>query len=301
MPEIGRLLTAMCTPFTDDGRVDLDAAQSLARLLVADGSDGVVVAGTTGESPTLTDDEKIELLRATKEAIPGNSVVVGTGGNDTRHSLELSERAVRAGADALLAVVPYYNKPTQEGMYQHFRALAGAGPVIMYNIQSRTGANMTAETTLRCAQESGLIGVKEASGNIDQMGFVCAGAPAGFRVWSGDDGFTLPLLAVGGYGVICVTSHLTGRAVKAMIEAYLEGRNELATKIHHRLLPVISALMTTASNPIPVKTALNRLGFAAGPFRLPLTPMDDATTARVMRVVEGAGDLVTFKPRVEVA
>jgi 4-hydroxy-tetrahydrodipicolinate synthase len=301
MGEIGRLLTAMCTPFSDDGRVDFDAAQRLASLLVADGSDGVVVAGTTGESPTLTDDEKIDLLRATKEAVPGSSVVVGTGGNDTRHSLGLSERAIREGADALLAVVPYYNKPTQEGMYQHFKTLAGAGPLIMYNIQSRTGANMTAETTLRCAREPGVIGVKEASGNIDQMGFVCAGAPAGFRVWSGDDGFTLPLLAVGGYGVICVTSHLAGTAVKTMIDAYLEGRNDVATGIHHRLLPVITTLMTAASNPIPVKTALNRLGFPAGPFRLPLTPMDDAASARVMKVVEDAGDLVTFKPRVEVA
>ena len=301
MADIGRLLTAMCTPFTDEGRVDFDAAQELARLLVADGSDGVVVAGTTGESPTLSDDEKIDLLRAVKEAIPDASVVAGTGGNDTRHSVELSERAARAGADALLAVVPYYNKPTQEGMYQHFKALAAVGPLIMYNIQSRTGANMTAETTLRCAQEPGVIGVKEASGNIDQMGFVCGGAPRGFWVWSGDDGFTLPLLAVGGYGVICVTSHLAGMAVKTMIESHMEGRNEAAAQLHQRLLPLISTLMTAASNPIPVKTALNRLGFRAGPLRLPLTQMDEATTARMMRAVEAAGDLVTFKPRVEVA
>ena len=301
MADIGRLLTAMCTPFRDDGRVDYGGAQQLARLLVADGSDGVVLAGTTGESPTLSDDHKIELLGAIKEAIPGAAVVVGSGTNDTRHSLEVSERAMRAGADALLAVVPYYNRPTQEGMYQHFRALAEAGPVIMYNIQGRTGVNMTADTTLRCAQVPGVIGVKEASGNIDQMGFVCAGAPASFRVWSGDDAFTLPLLAVGGYGVICVTSHVAGRAMKTMIEAYLEGRNDVARDLHQRLLPVISTLMTAASNPIPVKTALNRLGFPAGPFRLPLTPMDDATTARVMNVIDAAGDLITFQPRVEVA
>jgi 4-hydroxy-tetrahydrodipicolinate synthase len=291
----------MCTPFTEDGRVDYDAAQRLARLLVADGSDGVIVAGTTGESPTLSDDEKIELLRAVKQAVLGSSVTAGTGSNDTRHSLELSERAMGAGADALLAVVPYYNKPTQEGMYQHFKALATVGPLVMYNIVGRTGVNMTAETTLRCAREPGVIGVKEASGNIDQMGFICAGAPDGFRVWAGDDAMTLPLLAVGGYGVICVVSHLAGSAVKAMIGAYLEGRNDLARDLHHRLLPVISTLMTAASNPIPVKTALNRLGFPAGPFRLPLTPMDDATTASVMKVVEAAGDLVTFRPRVEVA
>jgi 4-hydroxy-tetrahydrodipicolinate synthase len=301
MAEIGRLLTAMCTPFTEDGRVDYAAAQRLARLLVADGSDGMVVAGTTGESPTLSDDEKIDLLRAVKEAIPGHSVVAGTGGNDTRHSLELSERAAHAGADALLVVVPYYNKPTQEGMYQHFRAVAGVGPVIMYNIQSRTGTNMTAQTTLRCAAEPGVIGVKEASGNIEQMGLICAGAPDGFRVWSGDDGFTLPLLAVGGYGVIAVTSHLAGTAFKAMIESYLEGRTEAASRVHQRLLPLIGTLMTAASNPIPIKTALNRLGFPAGPLRLPLTPMDDAAAEKVMAAVRAAGDLVTFQPRVEVA
>src|SRR5918912_484419 len=184
MAEIGRLLTAMLTPFTEDGAVDYGAAQELARRLCADGSDGGVVAGTTGESPTLSDDEKVELVRRVKEAIPHANVVAGTGGNDTRHSIELSERAMEAGADALLCVVPYYNKPPQEGMYQHFRELARVGPVIMYNIQGRTGVNMTAATTLRAAGERNVIGVKEASGDIDQMGLVCAGAPAGFRVWS---------------------------------------------------------------------------------------------------------------------
>lgn len=299
--EIGRLLTAMVTPFHPDGEVDYEAAQRLARLLVEDGSDGVVVAGTTGESPTLSDQEKLELVHAVRAAIPGRSVVCGTGSNDTRHSVELSERAMAAGADALLCVVPYYNKPTQEGIYRHFRALAQVGPLIMYNIQSRTGVNMTAETTLRCAQEPGVIGVKEASGNLEQMGLVCAGAPAGFRVWSGDDGLTLPLLAVGGYGVICVVSHLAGRAVKSMIEAYLEGRVEVARQLHQRLLPLMSTLMTAASNPIPVKTALNELGFSAGPFRLPLAPMEDAARARVMKAIETAGDLVSFRPGVEVS
>lgn len=301
MAEIGRLLTAMVTPFTDSGAVDYEAAQRLAQMLVEDGSDGVVVAGTTGESPTLSDEEKLGLLRAVKAAIPARSVVAGTGGNDTRHSVQLSEKAIAAGADALLCVVPYYNKPTQEGMFQHFRALAKAGPVIMYNIQGRTGVNMTAETTLRCAQEAGVIGVKEASGNIEQMSLVCAGAPEGFRVWSGDDGFTLPLLAVGGHGVICVVSHLAGSAMRAMIEAYQEGRVESARDIHLGLLPLVQTLMTAASNPIPVKTAVNRLGFPAGPFRLPLAPMDEAATAKVMAAVAAAGDRVTFRPGVHVA
>jgi len=295
MAEIGRLLTAMVTPFREDGSVNHDAAQRLARQLCDDGSDGVVVAGTTGESPTLSDDEKIELVRVIREALPDRSVVAGTGTYDTHHSLRLSERAMRAGADALLCVVPYYSKPPQDGMHQHFRELAGVGPVIMYNIQARTGVNMTAATTLRCAAEPGIVGVKEASGSIDQMGFVCAGAPAGFRVWSGDDSFTLPLLAVGGYGVICVVSHLAGRSMRAMIDAFGAGRNDEARRIHLGLLPVINALMTTAANPVPVKSVLNALGFPAGPFRLPLVPLPDADLNRVLAAVRSAGDLITFR------
>src|SRR5882762_9288986 len=220
--ELGRLLTAMLTPFKAEGAVDYQGAEKLAALLVADGSDGVIVSGTTGESPTLSDDEKIELLKAIKKAIPGKTVIAGTGSNDTHHSVKLSERAMNAGADALLAVVPYYNKPPQEGMYQHFKAISEVGPTIMYNIQGRTAINMTAATTLRCAELPGIIGVKEASGDMDQIGFVCAGKPDRFRVWSGDDSWTLPVLAVGGYGVICVVSHIAGRSVKRLIEAYVK-------------------------------------------------------------------------------
>jgi len=294
MAEIGRLLTAMVTPFDEDGSVSYETAQRLARQLCDDGSDGVIIAGTTGESPTLSDDEKVELVRQVREAIPDKNVVAGTGTYDTHHSVRLSARAIAAGADALLCVVPYYNKPPQEGMYQHFREIAKAGPVIMYNIQARTGVNMTAATTLRCAELPGVIGVKEASGDIDQMGFVCSGSPPGFKVWSGDDSFTLPLLAVGGYGVICVVSHIAGSSMKAMIEAHLAGRNEEARRIHLGLLPVIKALMTTASNPVPVKSVLNALGFPAGPFRLPLVPLPQADLDRVLGVVRGAGDLITF-------
>src|ERR1700736_1649339 len=241
--EIGRLLTAMLTPFNADGSVDYEGAEKLAAMLVGDGSDGVVVSGTTGESPALSDDEKIELLKVIKKAIPHKSVVVGTGSNDTHHSVKLSGRAMQAGADALLAVVPYYNKPPQEGMYQHFKAISEVGPTIMYNIQGRTAVNMTAATTLRCAQLPGIIGVKEASGDLDQIGLVCAGKPAGFKVWSGDDSWTLPVLAVGGYGVICVVSHLAGRSMKKMIEAYARADNDAARKIHQGLLAVIKKLV----------------------------------------------------------
>src|SRR6266853_2133245 len=236
--EVGRLLTAMITPFKADGSVDYQAAEKLVAMLIADGSDGVVVSGTTGESPSLSDDEKIELLKVVRKAIPGKSVVAGTGSNDTHHSVKLSERAMKAGADALLAVVPYYNKPPQEGMYQHFKAVSEVGPTIMYNIQGRTAINMSAATTLRCAELPGILGVKEASGDLDQMGLVCAGKPGGFNVWSGDDSWTLPLLAVGGDGVICVVSHIAGRSMKKMIEAHDRADNQTAMKIHQGLLPV---------------------------------------------------------------
>jgi 4-hydroxy-tetrahydrodipicolinate synthase len=299
--EIGRLLTAMLTPFKADGSVDYEGAEKLAAMLVADGSDGVVVSGTTGESPALNDDEKIELLKAVKKAIPGKNVVAGTGSNDTHHSVKLSERAMKAGADALLAVVPYYNKPPQEGMYLHFKAISEVGPTIMYNIQGRTAINMTAATTLRCAQLPGIIGVKEASGDLDQIGLVCAGKPAGFRVWSGDDSWTLPLLAVGGYGVICVVSHIAGRSMRRMMDAYAKGENEAAQKIHAGLLPVIRALMTTAANPVPIKTVVNAMGFPAGPFRLPLVPLTSEQLDSVMQTVKDAGNLITFKAGVKVA
>jgi len=299
--DIGRLLTAMVTPFKEDGSVNYEAAERLATILVADGSDGVVVSGTTGESPALSDDEKIELVKAIKKAIPGKAVVAGTGSNATHHSVKLSERAMKAGADALLAVVPYYNKPPQEGMYQHFKAISEVGPTIMYNIQGRTAINMTAATTLRCAELPGIIGTKEASGDLDQMGLVCAGKPERFRVWSGDDSWTLPLLSVGGYGVICVVSHLAGRSMKRLIEAYLKGDNETARSIHAGLLPLIKTLMTTAANPVPIKSVLNQMGFPAGPFRLPLVPLAKDQIESVMQTVREAGDLITFKAGVKVA
>jgi 4-hydroxy-tetrahydrodipicolinate synthase len=299
--EVGRLLTAMITPFKADGTVDYDAAEKLVTMLVADGSDGVVVSGTTGETPSLTDDEKIELLKVVRKAIPGKSVVAGTGSNDTHHSVKLSERAIKAGADALLAVVPYYNKPPQEGMYQHFKAISEVGPTIMYNIQGRTGINMSAATTLRCAELPGILGVKEASGDLDQIGLVCAGKPANFKVWSGDDSWTLAVMGTGGYGVICVVSHIAGRSMKRLIEAYNKADNETARKIHLGLLPVIKTLMTTAANPVPIKSVLNAMGFPAGPFRLPLVPLTDEQLHSVMKTVREAGDLITFKAGVKVA
>ena len=299
--EVGRLLTAMITPLKADGSVDYQAAEKLVAALVADGSDGVVVSGTTGESPSLSDDEKIELLKVVRKAIPGKSVVAGTGSNDTHHSVKLSERAMKAGADALLAVVPYYNKPPQEGMYQHFKAISEVGPTIMYNIQGRTAVNMTVATTLRCAELPGILGVKEASGDLDQIGLVCAGKPERFKVWSGDDSWTLAVLGTGGYGVICVVSHIAGRSMRKLIAAFEEKDNEEARRIHLGLLPVIKTLMTTAANPVPIKSVLNAMGFPAGPFRLPLVPLTDDQLKSVMQTIREAGAHITFKAGVKVA
>jgi len=288
MAEIGRLLTAMVTPFDDRGEVDYAQARRLAQALLDSGSDGVVVSGTTGEAPTLTHEEKLRLFAEVKDAVDGRGVVIaGTGTYATAESIELSKEAAQRGVDGLLLTVPYYNRPTQEGLYRHFEAIARSTslPCIMYNIPGRTGTNMTAETTLRLSRVPNIVGVKEASGNLDQIARIVDGAPEGFRVWSGNDGDTLLILAVGGYGVICVLSHLTGLQMKQLIESYLAGRVEEAAKIHRRLLTLNNALMTLASNPIPIKYALNQIGFRAGAPRLPLLEPDEATGEKIMAEV----------------
>lgn len=286
--EIGRLLSAMVTPFDDEGRVDYGQAQRLALALLDSGSDGVVVAGTTGEAPTLTREEKLKLFAEVKRAVDVRGVVIaGSGTYNTAESIELSQEAERAGVDGLLLTVPYYNKPTQEGLFRHFEAIARSTrlPCILYNIPSRTGVNMTAETTLRLSRIPNIVGVKEASGDLVQIARIIADAREGFRVWSGDDQMTLPILAVGGYGVICVVSHLAGTQMRDMIEAYLAGRVQEAARIHRRLLPLMTTLMTAASNPIPVKHALNGIGFRVGVPRLPLVEPDEATAERIMAAV----------------
>jgi 4-hydroxy-tetrahydrodipicolinate synthase len=286
--EFGRLLTAMVTPFDSAGKVNYGQAQRLAVALLDSGSDGVVVAGTTGEAPTLGRDEKVELFRAVKEAVgPRGAVLAGTGTYNTAESIELSREAEAVGVDGLLLTVPYYSKPPQEGLFRHFEAIAACThlPCVLYNIPGRTSVNMTAETTVRLAGLPNIVGVKEASGNLDAVAAIVGGAGSEFRVWSGDDQLTLPVLAAGGYGVICVTSHLAGRQIKAMIEAYIAGRVEEAGRLHRGLLPLMTALMTVSTNPIPVKHALNKLGFDAGGLRLPLWDLDEAASARLMAEV----------------
>jgi len=288
--DIGRLLTAMVTPFDGEGRVDHEQARSLARALLDSGSDGLVVAGTTGEAPTLSHDEKLKLFAVVREAVGDRgAVLAGTSTNNTAASVELSREAEGTGVDGLLLTAPYYNKPTQEGLYRHFEAIAGATrlPCVLYNIPSRTGVNMTAETTVRLSRVPNIAGVKEASGDLVQIARIVEDAGEGFRVWSGDDAMTLPILAVGGYGVIAVVAHLVGGQMRRMIDDYLAGRTAEAAAVHRRLLPLMQILMTAASNPAPVKYALNQIGFRVGATRLPLVEPDEAAaesiTAEVRR------------------
>ena len=284
----GRLITAMVTPFDAAGEVDYKQAQRLARALLASGSDGVVVCGTTGEAPTLSHDEKLGLFRAVKEAVGQDGhVLAGTSTYNTRESVEMSREAQRAGVDGLLLTVPYYNRPTQEGIYRHFEAIAAAVdiPCVMYNIPSRTGRNMEPETVLRAAAIPNVAGIKEASGSCDAVARIVEDAGPEFRVWSGDDSMTLPFLSVGGYGVICTCSNIIGRQMKSIIEAYLAGRNAEAAATHRRLLPLMSALMTVAANPIPIKHAMNKVGFSVGGVRLPLWDLDEAASAKLMAEV----------------
>lgn len=291
--EFGRLLTAMVTPFHPDESVNLEAAAQLARFLVDTGSDGIVVTGTTGETPTLTTEEKLALYRAVKEAVGDRaSVIAGTGNYCTRESIELTREAERIGVDGAMLVVPYYNNPPQEGLYRHFRAVAESTrlPIILYNVPSRSPRNMEAATVIRLAEIPNIVAVKEASGKLEQITEIISGTPAGFRVYSGDDSSTLPLMGMGAYGVISVAGHLAGRQIKTMIEAFVAGRVAEAAEWHGRLLPLFNACFCT-TNPIPVKAGVNLLGIPAGQPRLPLIPADDKQIALVRGEMQKLGIL----------
>lgn len=284
MAEIGRLLTAMVTPFTAEGAVDYAQAGRLALALLESGSDGVVVSGTTGEAPTLSGAEKLALFTEVKKAVAGSgAVIAGTSTYNTAESVELTREAAKTGVDGFLLTSPYYNRPTQEGLFRHFEAITRASglPCILYNIPSRTGVNLAVETVTRLSRIPNIVGIKEASGDLKQVARIVEETREDFRVWSGDDADTLPILSVGGYGVIAVLSHLAGNQFRAMIESYLAGRVEEASRTHRRLLPLMTVLMKAASNPIPIKHALNVVGFRVGSVRLPLVEPDEATGERI--------------------
>ena len=279
----GRLITAMATPFTEDGSVDYGRARQLARGLVASGTETLVVSGTTGESPTLTSAEKLRLFEATKEAVGSTATVIaGTANYNTAESIELSREAAKTGIDGILGTVPYYNKPPQAGLEAHFRALADAVElhIVLYNVPSRTATNMLPETTIRLSEVPNIVGIKEASGNFDAIGQIIRESPDGFLVWSGNDGDTLPIMALGGYGVVSVASHLVGRQIAQLIDCVIEGAPQEAARIHARLAPIFAALFVTTS-PIPLKYALRQVGFSCGGHRLPLVDID-AKSAAIM-------------------
>ena len=287
MTEIGRLITAMVTPLDEKGEVDYAQAKRLATALLDSGSDGLVITGTTGEGPTLTAEEKIRLYAEVKEAIGyRGAVIAGTTDNDTAKSIELSTEAASVGADALLLTVPAYNKPPQEGLYQHFKAIAESTelPCVLYNVTSRTSLNMSDETTLRLSKIDNIVGIKEAGSDLNQITRIIDGAGDDFRVWSGNDDETFSIMATGGYGVVSVLSHLVGNQIKQMMGYLLEGDVEKAAAEHRRLLPLFK-VMFTVSNPIPLKYSLNHVGFNVGPMRLPLVPPDEKSAENIRNVL----------------
>lgn len=277
MAKLGHLITAMVTPFGASGELDLTAASRLARYLALGGSDGIVVAGTTGESPTLDDREKLELCAAVSGAVGDRAtVILGVGSNATGHSQKLARRAAESGAAGLMVVTPYYNKPTQGGLLRHFAEVSQVTdlPVMLYNVPGRTGVNLLPETVSRLAGEVGnLAAVKEASGNLEQASELCRLGHGRWDVYSGDDALTLPMLAVGATGVVSVAAHLVGPRLKEMLSAWRAQDGVTAKTIHWELFPLFRALFIT-TNPIPVKTALQLLGLGTAHFRLPLLAMD---------------------------
>ncbi|MDA0351394.1 MAG: 4-hydroxy-tetrahydrodipicolinate synthase [Chloroflexi bacterium] len=281
--EVGRLVTAMITPMTTEGEVDLAQTAELARALVASGTDSIVATGTTGEAPTLSDAEQFEVWRTVKAAVgPNVAVIAGATDNNTAASITRAKAAADLGMDGLLLTVPAYNKPTQAGLIAHFTAIAAATslPCMLYNVPSRTASNMTAETTLALADLPNVFGIKEASASLEQIAHIIEHAPEGFRVWSGNDGDTLPILAIGGFGVVSVASHLAGKQISEMMAAAVAGDLARAGAIHRRLMPLVDALFYESS-PQPLKYALNHLGFTVGTPRLPLVEASAGAQALV--------------------
>lgn len=284
--DFGRMLTAMVTPFDEDGKISLGRTTDLLEHLIENGSDGVVVAGTTGESPTLAMEEKLILFEHVVKTAAGRlKVIVGTGGNNTRQSAKFSREAAKLGVDAVMAVAPYYNKPSQAGLYAHYKAIAESVdvPVVVYNIPGRSKVNISAGTMIRLSKIDNIVAVKEASGNLDQMAAIISGTDDDFHLYSGDDGLTLPVLAIGGQGVISVSSHIIGPEMKSMITAFLNGDVRDAASAHRAMLPLMRELFA-APNPAPIKTILNELGIPVGGVRLPMVELTDDERSSLLNV-----------------
>lgn len=275
--DFGNVLTAMVTPFNNENKLDLERVTNLVEHLINNGTEGLVVAGTTGESPTLSHDEKLELfahvVKVVNKRVP---IIAGTGTNDTAYSIELTKEAEATGVDAIMLVNPAYNKPSQRGLYEHFKAIAENTklPIMLYNIPGRTAVNMTADTTIALSAIDNIVSIKEASGDFHQISKVIENTPEDFSVYCGDDGMTLPLMSIGAKGIVSVTSHVIGKEINEMVQTFLSGNVVKAASMHRKLLPMMEA-MFIAPSPTPVKASLNLLGIEVGDVRLPLVHVDD--------------------------
>ncbi|WP_263621350.1 4-hydroxy-tetrahydrodipicolinate synthase [Rossellomorea aquimaris] len=284
----GRVSTAMVTPFDHKGNIDFAKTTQLINYLIDHGTDSLVVAGTTGESPTLTKEEKVALFRHVVKAVNGRiPVIAGTGSNNTHASIELTKKAVEAGVDAIMLVAPYYNKPSQEGLYQHFKVIAESTslPVMLYNIPGRSSVNVAPETIIRLSAVDNIIAVKEASGDLDAMTEIISNTPDDFALYSGDDGLTLPTLSIGGNGIVSVASHIVGKEMQEMIQYFFDGNISQAARAHQKLLPVMKGFFTSPS-PTPVKTALQLKGLDVGSVRLPLIPLTEAERSKLSSLLK---------------
>ncbi len=275
----GRIITAMVTPFDKDLEIDLKRAAEFGRYLVSQGVTALVIAGTTGEAPTLSAKEKIELFRAMKDAV-NVPIIAGVGTNGTKASIDMAIEAEKSGVDGLLVVVPYYNKPTQKGLYQHFKTIAESTklPLMLYNVPGRTSRNLDAATTVALSKVKNITCVKEASGDLAQMTEILANVDDSFALYTGVDDIILPTLAIGGYGVVSVSAHVVAPQIKSMLDAYLSGENQKAARLHQQISSITKALFVE-SNPIPVKYALKLMGQDLGGFRLPMTEPEESTRA----------------------
>jgi 4-hydroxy-tetrahydrodipicolinate synthase len=285
--QFGKIVTAMVTPFDRKGNVDFAKTTKLIDYLLENGTDSLVVAGTTGESPTLTTEEKVALFRHVVSVVNGRvPVIAGTGSNNTRASIELTKKAEEIGVDAVMLVAPYYNKPNQEGLYQHFKAIAESTslPVMLYNIPGRSVVNISVDTIVRLSEIPNIVAVKDASGNLDAMTEIIARTRDDFLLYSGDDGITLPVLSIGGAGVVSVASHIIGNEMQQMIAAFEAGEFAKAAKLHQKLLPIMKGLFA-APNPVPVKTALQLKGLDVGSVRLPLVPLTEQERIELMNLL----------------
>lgn len=284
----GQLVTAMVTPFDQEGNVDFQATRELIQHLITSGSDAIVVAGTTGESPTLSIQEKVALYEFAVEVVEGRiPVIAGTGTNSTRAAIELTELATKAGVDAVMLATPYYNKPSQEGMFAHFKAIAECThlPVMLYNIPGRSAVNLLPATVIRLSEIDNIVSIKEASADLDAIAEIIDNTPEDFTLYSGDDSLTLPILAIGGNGVVSVSSHIIGNEMKAMITAHEDGQTKYAAQLHRKLLPIFNVLFS-APNPTPVKAALEMAGIKVGSVRLPMVPLTPEESQKVFNTIQ---------------